>query len=159
MGARRRVVFCSRRIVKLCGGERIYQSLRHGFAVSASRCGSVKRVAVRGCGAVICRGKKRQTAKYLPTARIVPPPQRRGQGWWFAIPRSSAAGDKNASQTPYKHRLAHASGRRSRSERAFRCVGSWGLPQAAFGYFWRVKSTAPPAGVQAKTFCKALRRR
>ena len=41
-------------------------------------------------------------------------------------------GDKNASQTPYKHRLAHASGRRSRSERAFRCVGVLGLAPSRF---------------------------
>ncbi len=40
------------------------------------------------------------------------------EGWWFAIPRSSAAGDKNASQTPYKHRLAHASGSRPLAFRA-----------------------------------------
>ena len=80
------------------------------------------------------------------------------QGWWFAIPRSSAAGDKNASQTPYKHRLAYASGRRSRSERAFRCVGFWGLPQAAFGHFWRYKSAAPPAGVQIRSLCRTFPR-
>ena len=75
---------------------------------------------------------------------LSPPPLRRGQGWWFAIPRSSAAGDKNASQTPYKHRLAHASGRHSRSERAFRCVGVSGFPRACFASFCTSKRKSPP---------------
>ena len=47
------------------------------------------------------------------------------------LPRFGGGEGKGADvpTAPYKHRLAHASGRRSRSERAFRCVGSRGAPE------------------------------
>ena len=97
----------------------------------------------------------------MPTTRIVPPPLRRGQGWWFAIPRSSAAGDKNASQTPYKHRLAHASGSRPLAFRAGVPVrGFLGRsPKPLLGTFGGAKVPPRRTGVQIKTFYKTLRRR
>ena len=65
----------------------------------------------------------------------------------------------DAPAAPYKHRLAHASGRHSRSERAFRCVGSRGAPERVLLPFARAKGSPRRIGVQIKTFCKALRRR
>ena len=44
------------------------------------------------------------------------------------LPRSGGGREgADAPAAPYKHRLAHAPGRRSRSGRAFRCVGFSGL--------------------------------
>ena len=92
------------------------------------------------------------------------PPQRRGQGWWFAIPRSSAAGDKNASQTPYKHRLAHASGSRPLAFRAGVPVrGFLGRsPKPLLGTFGGAKVSPRRIGVQTKSrkrLCDADRRK
>ena len=43
------------------------------------------------------------------------------------LPRSGGGWEgADAPAAPYKHRLAHAPGRRSRSGRAFRCVGFLG---------------------------------
>ena len=53
------------------------------------------------------------------------------------------------SQTPYKHRLAHDPGRRSRSGRAFRCVGVLGQrPKRVLVPFTRVKGTPRRRAVQ-----------
>ena len=51
---------------------------------------------------------------------------------------------------PYKHRLAHASGRCSRSERAFRCVGSRGIPERVLLPFARAKGSPRRIGVLTK---------
>ena len=68
------------------------------------------------------------------------------------------SGDKNAPAAPYKHRLAHAPGSRRFGFPGGRsgASGSWGLPQVAFGHFWRVKSATPAVAVQIITFYKAL---
>ena len=49
------------------------------------------------------------------------------------LPRSGGGWEgANAPAAPYKHRLAHAPGRRSRSGRAFRCVGVLGFTPSRF---------------------------
>ena len=70
------------------------------------------------------------------------PLPRSGGGWKGA----------DASAIPYKHRLAHAPGSRRFGFPGGRsgASGSWGLPQVAFGHFWRVKSATPAVAVQTK---------
>ena len=67
---------------------------------------------------------------------------RKGEG--VPLPRSGGGWEgADVSQTPYKHRLAHAPGRRSRSGRAFRCVGFLGRsPKSLLGTFG--ESKVPP---------------
>ena len=49
------------------------------------------------------------------------------------LPRSGGGWEgADAPAAPYKHRLAHAPGRRSRSGRAFRCVGVLGFTPSRF---------------------------
>ena len=49
------------------------------------------------------------------------------------LPRSGGGWEgANTPAAPYKHRLAHAPGRRSRSGRAFRCVGVLGFTPSRF---------------------------
>ena len=43
-----------------------------------------------GAGRRLAEGAVLQTIKYLLNCHLSSPPQRRGQGWWFALPRSSA---------------------------------------------------------------------
>ena len=43
-----------------------------------------------GAGRRLAEGAVLQTIKYLLNCHLSSPPQRRGQGWWFAFPRSSA---------------------------------------------------------------------
>ena len=43
-----------------------------------------------GAGCRLAEGTVLQTIKYLLNCHLSSPPQRRGQGWWFALPRSSA---------------------------------------------------------------------
>ena len=57
-------------------------------------------------------------------------------------------GDKNASQTPYKHRLAHAPGGHRPSERAFRCVGFLGRSPNDFCFLFFTEKDSP-AGKRA----------
>ena len=74
------------------------------------------------------------------------------------LPRSGGGWEgADASAIPYKHRLAHAPGSRCFGFPGGRsgALGSWGLPQVAFGHFWRVKSATPAVAVQIKTFYKA----
>ena len=161
MGARRRVVF-------LFPSDRKAMRRRKNISIPPSR---LRRVSYTLRLGETGRGERVREICLPRTVEIdfkvfahyphSSPPQRRGQGWWFAIPRSSAAGDKNASQTPYKHRLAHASGRRSRSERAFRCVGSRGSPERVLLPFVRAKGSPRRIGVQTKPpkkLCGAVRR-
>ena len=59
------------------------------------------------------------------------------------------------SQTPYKHRLAHAPGRRSRSGRAFRCVGFLGRSPKPFLHpFVGTKGCPRRVGVQIMPFIR-----
>ena len=62
------------------------------------------------------------------------------------LPRSGGGWEgADASAIPYKHRLAHDPGRRSRSGRAFRCVGVLGFTPSRF---WALLATQKchPAG-------------
>ena len=65
------------------------------------------------------------------------------------LPRSGGGwGGADAPAAPYKHRLAHAPGRRSRSGRAFRCVGVLGQrPKRVLLTFARTKVSPRRAGV------------
>ena len=79
------------------------------------------------------------------------------------LPRSGGGREgADASAIPYKHRLAHAPGRRSRSGRAFRCVGVLGQsPKRVLVPFTRVKGTPRRQAVQIVTqykTCPAVRR-
>ena len=79
------------------------------------------------------------------------------------LPRSGGGREgADASAIPYKHRLAHAPGRRSRSGRAFRCVGFLGRSPKPFLHpFVGTKGCPRRAGVQIRTFyksCVAVRR-
>ena len=47
-----------------------------------------------GAGRRLAEGAVLQTIKYLLNCHLSSPPQRRGQGWWFALPRSSAGAIK-----------------------------------------------------------------
>ena len=47
-------------------------------------------------------------------------------------PKRGRLGGGRCAAAPYKHRLAHAPGRRSRSGRAFRCVGVLGVTPSRF---------------------------
>ena len=60
------------------------------------------------------------------------------------LPRSGGGREgADAPAAPYKHRLAHDPGRRSRSGRAFRCVGFLGRsPKSLLGTFGETK--VPP---------------
>ena len=73
------------------------------------------------------------------------------------LPRSGGGWEgADASAIPYKHRLAHAPGRHSRSGRAFRCVGVLGQrPKRVLVPFTRVKGTPRRRAVQTK-FSKNL---
>ena len=84
--------------------------------------------------------------------------QDRGGGSPFRAPARQA---KNASQTPYKHRLAHASGSRPLAFRAGVPVrGFLGRsPKPLLGTFGGAKVPPRRTGVQIKTFYKTLRRR
>ena len=77
-------------------------------------------------------------------------------------PKRGRLGGGRCAAAPYKHRLAHDPGRRSRSGRAFRCVGVLGQrPKRVLVPFTRVKGTprrravltwlykrlSPPSGV------------
>ena len=67
------------------------------------------------------------------------------------LPRSGGGWEgADASAIPYKHRLAHDPGSRRFGFPGGRsgASGSWGLPQVAFGHFWRVKSPTPAVAVQ-----------
>ena len=58
-------------------------------------------------------------------------------------PKRGRPGGGRCAAAPYKHRLAHAPGRRSRSGRAFRCVGFLGRsPKSLLGTFG--ESKVPP---------------
>ena len=74
------------------------------------------------------------------------------------LPRSGGGWEgADAPAAPYKHRLAHAPGRRSRSGRAFRCVGVLGQsPKRILPTFVRTKVGPRRVGVLTKAFCKAL---
>ena len=74
------------------------------------------------------------------------------------LPRSGGGWEgANAPAAPYKHRLAHAPGGRRPSGRAFRCVGFLGRsPKSLLGTFGESKVPPRRAGIQIKTFCKAL---
>ncbi len=79
------------------------------------------------------------------------------------LPRSGGGREgADASAIPYKHRLAHDPGRRSRSGRAFRCVGSLGRsPEPFLHPFVGTKGCPRRVGVQIRTFyksCVAVRR-
>ena len=74
------------------------------------------------------------------------------------LPRSGGGWEgADAPAAPYKHRLAHDPGSRRFGFPGGRsgASGSWGLPQVAFGHFWRVKSATPAVAVQIITFYKA----
>ena len=47
-----------------------------------------------GAGRRLAEGAVLQTIKYLLNCHLSSPPQRRGQGWWFALPRSSGGAIK-----------------------------------------------------------------
>ena len=47
-----------------------------------------------GAGRRLAEGAVLQTIKYLLNCHLSSPPQRRGQGWWFALPRFSAGAIK-----------------------------------------------------------------
>ena len=72
------------------------------------------------------------------------------------LPRSGEVGrGADASAIPYKHRLAHDPGRRSRSGRAFRCVGFLGRSPKPFLHpFVGTKGCPRRAGVLTKAFYK-----
>ena len=95
-------------------------------------------------------------------------------------PKRGRPGGGRCAAAPYKHRLAHAPGRQSRSGRAFRCVGVLGQsPKRVLVPFTRVKGTprrravlimpckrlTPPSGARklfhtpAAGDCKTLPRR
>ena len=66
------------------------------------------------------------------------------------LPRSGGGWEgANTPVAPYKHRLAHDPGSRRFGFPGGRsgASGSWGLPQVAFGHFWRVKSATPAVAV------------
>ena len=67
-------------------------------------------------------------------------------------PKRGRPGGGRCAAAPYKHRLAHAPGSRRFGFPGGRsgASGSWGLPQVAFGHFWRVKSATPAVAVQTK---------
>ena len=77
------------------------------------------------------------------------------------LPRSGGGREgADVSQTPYKHRLAHDPGRRSRSGRAFRCVGVLGhSPKRVLVPFTRVKGTPRRRAVRALHPAKSPPRR
>ena len=68
------------------------------------------------------------------------------------LPRSGGGWEgADAPAAPYKHRLAHAPGRRSRSGRASRCVGVLGQrPKRVLVPFTRVKGTPRRRAVLTK---------
>ena len=106
----------------------------------------------RNGGAVTKRGLN--GAYRVPRAHLPPSPP---------LPRSGGGEGKGADApaAPYKHRLAHASGRHRRSERAFRCVGSRGIPERVLLPFARAKGSPRRIGVQtklSKRLCDAVRR-
>ena len=72
-------------------------------------------------------------------------------------PKRGRPGGGRCAAAPYKHRLAHTPGSRRFGFPGGRsgASGSWGLPQVAFGHFWRVKCATPAVAVQIKTFYKA----
>ena len=70
------------------------------------------------------------STQHLPSAEL----RRAGSETGTPSPASGEGKGADASAIPYKHRLAHASGRHSRSERAFRCVGVSGFPRACFAF-------------------------
>ena len=72
------------------------------------------------------------------------------------LPRSGGGWEgADASAIPYEHRLAHAPGRRSRSGRAFRCVGVLGQrPKRVLLTFARTKVSPRRAGVLIKPFVR-----
>ena len=65
-------------------------------------------------------------------------------------PKRGRLGGGRCAAAPYKHRLAHDPGSRRFGFPGGRsgASGSWGLPQVAFGHFWRVKSATPAVAVQ-----------
>ena len=68
------------------------------------------------------------------------------------LPRSGGGWEgADAPAAPYKHRLAHAPGRRSRSGRAFRCVGVLGFTPSRF---WALLASQKchPAGKPYKSY-------
>ena len=66
-------------------------------------------------------------------------------------PKRGRLGGGRCAAAPYKHRLAHDPGRRSRSGRAFRCVGVLGQrPKRILPTFVRTKVGPRRVGVQTK---------
>ena len=78
----------------------------------------------------ICLPRSGYSTQRLPSA------EERQAGGRTGTPSPASGEGKGADvpTAPYKHRLAHASGRHSRSERAFWCVRVSGCPQACFAF-------------------------
>ena len=72
------------------------------------------------------------------------------------LPRSGGGWEgADAPAAPYKHRLAYAPGRQSRSGRAFRCIGVLGQrPKRILPTFVRTKVGPRRAGVPTKALYK-----
>ena len=107
-----------------------------------------------GAGRRLAEGAVLQTIKYLLNCHLSSPPQRRGQGWWFALPRSSAGAIKMRPRLPLericaqyrfgffvqeKSKSVASTAKRQRGLQR----GKLGSPLPCFASFCRSKRKAP----------------
>ena len=93
----------------------------------------------------MAEGAVLQTIKYLLSCHLSSPPQRRGQGWWFALPRSSAGAIKMRPRLPLE-RICAQYGRCFASfvsSRSLALGGSWGTAPSVFWFLLYAQKERP----------------